>query len=350
MKIKELKKYIFDNSKIEDILHYYKFHDLWRNGDEIRCAPPNGENKTSISVRENEMLFAMHYSNSEPFKGDLFGLVQLITGRSFKNVLLDVHALLGLSFGGRAVQDDKIDLLSGIRKYKSQSYKLEKNKLYDDSFLNKFVKMPHADLFKEAILPSVAKKFNICYDPKQDRIVFPHYDWIHHDKIVGAQGRITGLTTQQANDLGVAKYWNYIKGYKKSMNLYGWNNTCKNVEKSKQLILFEAEKSTLKHYSYLGGEGYAVSLGGHEISDQQVAFIVNNTPQDCEIIIAFDKDIMVKDRDYLISCAKKFSKYRKSSYIFDKIDNGKILKDKDSPIDNGFLVFKYLLESRTYID
>lgn len=350
MEIKELKKYIFTNKKINDILLYYKFHDIWENGEEIRCATPDGDNRTSVSIKNNDTLFSMYYSNSKPYKGDLFGLIQSLTGRSFKNVLVDIHALLGLSFQRNTSQNDKVDLLSSIRKYKYGSKKTTQNKLYDKSFLNRFVNIPHADLYQEAILPSVAKKFDISYDPRQDRLIFPHYDWNEHDKIVGVQGRIVGLTSEQANELGISKYWNYIKGYKKSLNLFGWNHTYKNVEKSKKLILFEAEKSTLKHYSYLGGEGYAVSLGGHEISEEQVAFIIKNTPQDCEIIVAFDKDIMVNDKKYLEDCAKMFSKYRKSSYVFDIIDNGKILKEKDSPIDNGFAVFEYLIESRITID
>ena len=346
MDIKDLKKYIFDNNKIEYVLEYYKFHSIWYTGDEIRCAPPDGDNRTSVSIRQNETLFAMYYSDSTPFKGDLIGLIQKLLNTSFRDILIDIHAILGLSISGSRTKSKRSDLLANVRKYKKKNYVVKENKLHNENFLSQFAPFPHPDLYKEAILPKVANQFNISFDPKQNRLIFPHYDWVHHDKIVGVQGRATGLTTEQANTLGIPKYWNYIKGYRKSMNLFGWNHTYKNLEKSKKLILFEAEKSTLKHFSYLDGEGYAVSLGGHELSDQQVAFIIKNTPDDCEIIIAFDKDIMVKDKEYLIECAKRFSKYRKASYIYDKIDNGKILGEKDSPIDNGYLVFKYLMESR----
>ena len=68
----------------------------------------------------------------------------------------------------------------------------------------------------------VIKQFNIGYSLKDERIIFPHYDWSETDKIVGIQGRITGIDDNVAKALGVPKYWNFINGYKKHLNLYGY--------------------------------------------------------------------------------------------------------------------------------
>lgn len=340
MQVADLKKYISeDEDRIITILEYYGFHSFWTNHSEIRCAAPNGSNKTAVVIKIGEKLFASYYSDSQPFRGDLIGLCEKVSGENFKTVNATIHTLMGLSVTGysKPIENKNVlDLNKYVRKkkYKDNSA----NKLHDISYLNRFTVQTHADLYKEAILPKVAEKFHIGFDLKGNRITFPHFDWIEHDKIVGVQGRVVGLTTEQANMLGVPKYWNYIKGYKKSLNLYGWNFAEENVLKEKKLILFEAEKSVLKQFSFENGNGYSVALGGHEISNEQVKFILKHTPVDCEIIIAFDKDIMANE-NYLISCCKKFSKYRKTSYIF---DNATALGEKDSPVDKGYAFYKLL--------
>ena len=91
--------------------------------------------------------------------------------------------------------------------------------------------------------------------------------------------------------------------------------------------------------------GYSVSIGGHEISEMQKNFIIKNTTEDTEIIIAFDKDIM-KDESYLVNHCRMFSKYRKTSYVYDKYN---IIGEKDSPIDCGYKRWAYLLKHRINI-
>jgi DNA primase len=102
-------------------------------------------------------------------------------------------------------------------------------------------------------------------------------------------------------------------------------------------------------------------VGGHEISDVQVQILMRHLPTDVEIVIAFDKDVInMKDKQgnthdkdgnllgemYLINQAKKFSKYRKASFIWDDKD---LLEEKDSPIDKGYKVFHQLLEERRVV-
>lgn len=344
MNINDLKKYISDDSaRIVSVLEFYECHSISANRHEIRCAAPNGANNTAVVVKVDEKLFATFYSDSTPYRGDLIGLCMHFSSQTFKDTMINIHALFGLSMRSGERVKHNYNPVQNISKYvqKKQKSTEQKNLLYEKSILSQYIEFTHADLFQEAILPKIAKQFCIGYDIKKNRITFPHFDWYDFDKVVGIQGRITGLSTEQANLLGVPKYWNYIKGYKKSLNLYGWGFAKNGVFKHKKLILFEAEKSVLKQFSYENGDGYSVALGGHEISEQQVRFILKNTPIDTEIVIAFDKDIM-KDESYLIKCCKLFSIYRKTSYIYDRFDNGKILKSKDSPVDNGFKIYKFL--------
>ena len=97
------------------------------------------------------------------------------------------------------------------------------------------------------------------------------------------------------------------------------------------------------------GDGVSVALGGHSISEQQVDFILRKLPANGEVIIAFDHDVMTKEQEgeeYILNQAKKFSPFRKTSYIFDSYN---ILGEKDSPIDKGKVIWDHLLKWRKFL-
>ena len=356
MDAKDLKEYLLeDRRRIEIILEAYDFHEIWYTGDEIRCAPPEGTNRTAISVRLQEGLMCSSYSDLVPFHGDIFGLIENYSKENFKSIIQNIHKILGLAYTAGNYRKKKLDLLSDIRKYKKYSEGSKKeNVLHGQHILNGYNTIPHISIMEECISGSVYGQFNICYDSNRDRILFPHYDWINHDKIVGISGR-TGMDSETAKELGVPKYWNYIKGYSKTNNLYGYNQAHNWIDKNKMIIIFEAEKSVLKQFTIEKGEGYSVSVGCHELSQPQVEFIIKNTSQDVEVVIAFDKDVMsMKDSDgksigeeYLIKECNRFSKYRKTSYIFDTYNT---LGEKDAPIDRGLVLWNILLENRRRVN
>jgi DNA primase len=214
--------------------------------------------------------------------------------------------------------------------------------------------LPHINLFYEGIIPQTAELFKICYDPRLDRYLFPHFNYDNKNTIVGITGRTT-RSTEEIEQLLLPKYWNYISGYKKMYNLYGFSHSLEYAIKNKKFIIFEAEKSVLKQYTMTRNEGFSCAVGGHEISLIQAQIIMRYLPPDVEVIIAFDKDVMMmKDKktgehvgeQFLLRQASLFSKYRKTSYIF---DNENLLDDFDSPIDKGYHVFHQLLDNRREI-
>ncbi|KRN10853.1 primase [Liquorilactobacillus mali] len=350
MEVRELKRYLLEETdRITKVLETAGFHDIWINGnDELRCALPDGDNKTSVVVKLNENLYTTIYSSD--FSGDLIGAVQKVTNSSFKDAMGLIHACLGLSnkFKGKKL----IDPLSIIKEYTKKGNRIHKieNKKYNKSYLDRFANGIHKSVIEEGILPSVAREFDIRFDAEKSRIIFPHYDWNETDKIVGVKGRTT-LDSELAKELDVPKYWNYIKGYSKMNNLYGYNMAKDNINRQNKMILFEGEKSVLKQFTYENHKGYSVALGGHVLSDEQVSFILKNTGIDCEIIIAYDKDVMSNSGDedlgekYLISECKKFIGMRKVSYIYDSHD---LLEDNSSPIDEGKVKWDYLFKWRKF--
>lgn len=357
MQATELKRYLYEDvDRIYKSLEHFDFHEIWQNSsEEIRCALPGHENKTSVAVKLTPELFATSYSDDMDYRGDILGLFESVSGKDFAYVIRQLHRLFNLSFNGKS---KKVDLLKGMRKYKKgKSYSDFENEKYAPSILNKFVPLPHKSIIEEAISPSVCRQFNICFDPVTSRIIIPHFDWVDTDKVVGLVGRHTESNPEILKSLNITRYFNLISGYRKSSNLFAWSESKEFVDKHKKLVIFEAEKSVMKLATIEKGEGYAVSVGGHEISSAQVDFILKNTDTDTEIIIAFDKDIMIKQAEQdnknmlegseddgdLVSVCRKFSKFRKTSYVF---DNYGLIEEKDSPIDRGVKRWRFLEKHR----
>lgn len=344
MRAKELKAYILeDKDRLYTILKNAGFHDFKENVEEIRCALPDMTNSTGVMIKLNETLYTSLFELG--YTGDLFGALAVVLKTDFRDVISYIDTLLGISNQGKPRFKDPLQALKSLSRGHSSSTLLSGNRLYDASFMNRFVAGPHHKLIEEGILPQVANEFDIRFDPFRDRIVFPHYDWIHTDKVVGVQGR-TLQSPEEMEILGTAKYWNYIKHFRKSSNLYGFSNLHDRLDEMKMLIIFEGEKSVLKEYTFSNGQGMSVALGGHSISTQQAEFILAHTPADCEVVLAFDKDVMVKETEgekYIRAEAKKLMPFKKVSYIYDTYN---LLGEKDSPIDKGYKVWKYLLKWR----
>ena len=277
MQAKELKEYLLeDTDRIIKLLEKYGFHSIWVGNNEIRCATPDGTNKTAVSIKLTENLYAMSYSSEHDFKGDFFGLLQEFSDTQFLDVMRKIHNVFDLPYTAKGKEKNKLDLLKDIRKFKKGSRKTVDIGKYDISRLNNYIKKPHASMIEEAISPMVLDKYEIRIDIERDRMIFPHFSWDCDGSIVGLKARSL-LSAEMCKEMNISRYTNVIKGFQNTNNLYGWNFAKENVDREKKLIVFEGEKSTLKHATIERGNGYSVAVGGHEISEMQRNFIIKNT-------------------------------------------------------------------------
>lgn len=357
MKAEDFKKYLTEDvDRIYKIMESVGIHRIWESGDDLRGAPKDSENHTAISVNR-DTLFSRYFKSDETFRGDIIGLVQLLRKESFAETFRYLTGLFGLS--GKYVKDNKIDPLAKFKDIRKQNRpiasidEIEVPK-FGKEVLSDFIMTPHINLFHEGIMPQTSELFEICYDPKLDRIIFPHHNYDDKNVIVGITGRTT-RSSEEIKEFMIPKYFNYIKGYMKMYNLYGFAHSMDFVREHGMLVIFEAEKSVLKNFTQTKNQGHSCSVGGHEISDIQAQIIMKHLPADVEVVIAFDSDIMkMKHKetgedigeDFLKRQAMKFSKYRKVSYIFD--EDG-VLGDFESPIDRGYKIFHELLDKRRVI-
>lgn len=347
MTVLELKKHIFQEGKIEFILNEIGCgHIVYHPTKEYySCSNCNGDNKTAINIKNNEYLNCKNYTREKEFdeNADLLTLVQYnksINNKNFSffDTVKYLHKLLGLPLTFKKQEEKKevVDPLYIFKKVKSKRKRQNvlDFQVIDESELQDFIPHVHIDFFREGIMPWSVKKFGLAYSYKFKRNVIPLRYWLTGE-LLGFNMR----TSVENYDMFDIKKYFITPNYPKQMNLFGlWENK-ESIQEKGYVIVYEAEKSVLKRDSLNDSTGVAVS--GHEISEEQVKILIG---LNCEIIIAFDKDI---DIEHIRHCCEKFYGIRKISYIWDKYD---LLGEKDSPADAQNKIFEFLMQYRITYD
>lgn len=342
MDAKELKKYIAQNNLLHDLLHKLGCHSIKEYSKELRCALPNDDDPSKVSVFYGDDLSVRIFTKAETIYGDIYNLIMFIdnlpiNNSSFPEAYKKCLSLLGLSASYNVPKQKKVDHLSFFKKIRKYYHEDVNFQCYDLSILDKYSKIPHIDLIrKDGILYDVIDKYHVRFDERTDRIVFPHFKYDDKTKIVGLIGR---TVIPAYKELGIPKYFSMegIK-YEKSKNLYGLSHNIENIKKRGQIIVFEAEKSVMKVDMF--GYPIGVAVGCHDLSSFQKKLLIS---LNVEIIIAFDKDV---DENHVINICNDLAKYRKVSYIKDRWG---LLGEKDSPCDRGYKVFNYLFKYRIHV-
>lgn len=339
-----LKKYIYENNKIIDILdnlgcHNIRYHD---NQNYYSATQPDGDNPQGVVISNNSYLNYISWSrNITPEeKADIITLIENIKKISFIDAFKYLHTILGLDFKNThksAVKQTKLDPLYIFKKVdcKKNIIDVSDINILDNGILNDFIPLLYIGWVREGIMSWTAKKFNLAFSYKKKRIIIPHYHWLTGD-LVGINSR---TIIENAEELGINKYW-ITPTYKKGLNVYGLKEHYNSINNSKYITIFEGEKSVLKRDSLRDETGVAVS--GKFISDEQVRIICGLNIN--EVVIAFDKDVSIEEIRH--SCSK-FYKIRKVSYIYDKWN---ILGKKDSPADATNKNYQFLFDNRVVFD
>jgi len=352
MTVIELKKFIYENNKIEMVLqeigcHNIKYHT---HKNYYSCSNINGDNPTAIIIKNNEYLNCDNYTRqNEPLfqsdHADIISLVQynlriLNKKYGFIDALKEIHKILGLKFSVKSNnknQEEKIDPLYIFKKVKRTYINDVSNiefEALDEDMLKDFSPYIHISWYREGIMPWTINKFDLGYSYIKKRNVIPLRYW--------ATGELLGFnmrTVIENYDLfDIPKYF-ITPDYPKQNNLFGLYENYDTIQKAKYVVVYEAEKSVLKRDSRCDSTGVAVS--GHIISDEQVRILIG---LDVDIVIAFDKDISI---DEIRMNCDKFYGIRTVYYIYDKYD---LLKEKDSPADACNKIYDYLFKHKILYD
>lgn len=342
MAIGELKKYIFEENKIEYILEKLGCHNIKpsSNGEYYCAAFPDGDNPQGVNIRNNEYLdfrsFSRNITNEDG--KDIIDLVQYITGKSFIDSVKYLYDAVGLtySFQQKEKPKNKIDPLEIFKKIrrKRRSIDVRDIKVLDEDVLNDYKPILHINWYREGIMPWTAKKFGIAFSYKHKRVVIPMRHWMTGE-LLGVNMR---TTISNYNELGISKFY-ITPSYKKGMNLFGLYENYEDIQKAGYVVVYESEKSVLKRDSLNDSTG--VALSGKSITDEQVRILIG---LNVDIIISLDNDVPIEEVRHI---CERFYNIRNVYFTYDKWD---LLGEKDSIADKTNTIFDFFLKYKVKYD
>jgi len=337
----ELKKRIFEEEKIIDLLEYLDCQNIKteQNGNLIVARLPekfDSDNSRSVQVKNNEYLNSKIYSRG--IEGDLYSIVgyieyDLSTFEEIREKIYDIACYIcnALEYNLEELHSEKRKtdwnyFLRPIQKERRTEFYLEnipENK--PDTIKNRFIPELHIKWYQEGISHKSRDIFDLGYDARYNRITIP---------IENSNGEIIGIKGRSVKDSDEYKYISYYPFYK-TIELFNYHRAIDEIRKKNQVIVVESEKSAIKIFQW--GYKNVVALMGSDLSPAQSQKL-KKISLNLEIIFLFDKD---KTEKYIISQVKQL-KTRDVKVLLDKND---ILSDKDSPTDLGRKVFCNLLEN-----
>lgn len=329
MDVIELKQYIIDNDKIQDILVFLGCHHIKDKGNYFTCGHPLGDNQQSIVVYKDELTVTQY--THEKTQGDLIALIMNIKQIDFVSALKFIHTILNIPWNNKKTKpktEPKCNPLEIFTSKLKSKHKCNVNDIdiYGEDILTDFSDCIYKDYGNGRITEKVRKEFGLCYDWQRKRTVIP---WRNYNGIVGLSGR---TSVPLYKELDIPKFWSY-QGFKKSKCVYGFCENYAYIQQAGYVVIFEAEKSVLIRASL--NDRTCVAIGGSNISDEQVGMILG---LNVDVIVALDKD---QPKEYVEEICSKFSKYRNTYYIYDKWD---LLGCKDSPADANNKTYNFLMK------
>lgn len=339
--IQELKRYIFENGYVEQILeaiqcHSIRYHANIEN-DYWTCANYDGDNKCAIVIYNTEYLLVKNYTRNmveAQRTTDLIDLVCFNMKYDFINALQFICNEVGISYYHDFNEDIPeslllLDMLDDMCSNFSDEDDEIALKPINPNILDYY--FPYVnDLFKkDNISYGTQKDFHIGYDYQTNRITIPIYSEI--GDLVGVKGRLF----KEYLDEDDIKYL-YIIRCNKSRILYGLNKTLPYIKQMNFVFIVESEKAVLQLWTY--GYRNCVATGGKTISKHQVDMLVR---LGVVPIFCFDKDVSKEEIERI---AEMFPEKYEVKYMFDE-DN--ILMEKESPSDKPES-WEHLVENNIY--
>lgn len=257
-----------------------------------------------------------------------------------------------------AIEGQKISFKQAYRKFNGKEFnpeeikKAEEKKLdYSTEFKNplkvQLKEYPEhiLDLFSandthpwalEGIDLHALRKYEVVYSKSYQGVLIPHRDW---------RGRMVGLRIRTYDRLKAdgfkympAQFNNLYYRHPTSLNLYGIYQNQNNIKLTKEVYLFEGEKSVLQYDHIL--EPYEVNnslaVCGQNISQWQIAMLIFFLGVE-RVYIGFDKEYSNYNTayDYVERIKKQMMVLKQFAEVYVLIDKKDIFLPSESPTDRS---------------
>ena len=218
------------------------------------------------------------------FSGDTISLVQHVKHLDFNQAVSYICSVLHLQVG-QIEQNKHLDNWVELRRFLPNA-EPEPDKLltYDKSILSLFDHLYPQEWLDYGISADILDKFGIGWYARQACISIPV---VFNGQLVGVRGRYT-----REQDVAKGKYRpicmldGTVLKFPSSACLYGYDQNKAAIEKSRQVVLFESEKSVLKAPSY--NVYNALAVFGSNISKQHIQILLELGVND--VVLCMDSD------------------------------------------------------------
>ena len=218
------------------------------------------------------------------FSGDTISLVQHVKHFDFNQAVAYICSTLHLQVG-QVEQNKQLDNWAELRRFLPDAEpEPDKLTIYDPAVLSLFDHLYPQDWLDYGITKDILDKFGVGWYARQACISIPV---VFNGQLVGVRGRYT-----REQDVAKGKYRpictldGQVLKLATSEVLYGYDQNRATIEKSRQVVLFESEKSVLKAPQYNLHNTLAVF--GSNISKRHIQLLLELGVN--EVVLGFDSD------------------------------------------------------------
>lgn len=253
------------------------------------------------------------------FDADIFGMVQKIRDCNFQQAVAYVCSILHIKAEEIVQKNDVDNWQRDLRRWLPNADIDEPAELttYDPAILAAFDHLYPTEWLEYGITRDSMDKFGIGWYARQACISIPV---VQNRQLIGVRGR---YTRPQDIDKGKYRPLSLLDGtvlkFPSSGCLYGYDQNKAAIEKSRQVLLFESEKSVLKANSWHINNALAVF--GSNISKRHIEMLLELGVND--VVLCMDSDYrQVGDDDFQFFVAKmrklagKLTPYFSTSIVY----------------------------------
>ena len=324
MDIRELKNYICEYDKTEQILHSLGCTHIKRRSNIITCCNADGGDNPHACNVFLPSLSVTNYTrdlDTVSKSHDLFTLVQFYKGCDFFEALKYVCDVIDIDVYHDFNEDipDELILIKLAKEAMSGTVREPDKPLspIPEQILTYYLPCVNDQFLSDHISYDTQHLFELGYDQSSNRITIPirNYD----GTLVGVKGRYFGDIPESSE---IQKYI-YLEPCNKSQILYGLDKTKDKIEETHFAYVGESEKFVMQLWSY--GDYNAVATGGKTISRQQIDLLSRLCDK---VVLCLDSDV---GEDELKNIADKFLGYVEVCTV---VDENRLLVEKESPSDD----------------
>ena len=319
-------------SKVDILEYISQYCELTKqnDGEWWGLSPLKEENTPSFSVNEEKQRF---YDFSKGVGGNLINFIMEYHHVNFVTAVNMIKAYANIT--DDMVSQKRLETIKIAKKFQHKvvGVKEVQSNIVSDQYMNRFEfdKSKLKSWADEGISYDIMSRFDVKYDPLSNRIVFPIKDF--EGNIINICGRTLDPDYKEKR---LRKY-TYFMPLGVLNTLYGFSDNRREIERKREIILFEGAKSVLLANGWGIGNSCAV-LTSH-LNAHQFLFLAK---LGVRVVFALDKEINVLQDSQIM----KLSRYTTVEYIYDR---NNLLKEKMSPVDNGQDIFMRLYNERRRI-